>query len=489
MHTRRSRRWLALPLAGALVLAACGDDDDASDATERAGRHRGRGPRRPRPAPTRRPSTRRPTPPRPTRPRTSPRTPTPTRRPRRRRATSTCRPTARPPSIIQTDWYPEAEHGWIYQMVGDGYTIDKDAVSVTGPLVRRRRRDRRGHRDPLRRPGHRQPDGDVAAVHRRRHPARLRVHRRGHPERRRVPDHGGHGGHGEEPADDHVGPGDVPRRRDDRRPRRGGRPGPLLRRRGVHGVLHPDGHALGRTRSTAATTARPANFIAAEGKPTPSRASGRPSRTSTSSSSPTGASRSPTSTSTTPAGRTTASRSPSRPRTSSRTGPASRSSCRSSSSRASTTWPTRPRRTSSSSPRSTEFDSFWTYSAEIAEYAVQTMIDDGLLSNGPDGTLGNFDLDRVNGLIEKAIPVYTALGQAPPDGLTAEDIVTNEFIDEPSGCEPERSDAPVVPLALGSSECQGYPRRDACVPRPRRPVLALALGWRSVARSGTLEPP
>jgi hypothetical protein len=37
--------------------------------------------------------------------------------------------------IIQTDWYPEAEHGWIYEMVGDGYSIDKDAVSVTGPLV------------------------------------------------------------------------------------------------------------------------------------------------------------------------------------------------------------------------------------------------------------------------------------------------------------------------------------------------------------------
>ena len=67
---------------------------------------------------------------------------------------------------------------------------------------------------------------------------------------------------------------------------------------------------------------------------------------------PTGASRSPTSTSTTPAGRTTASRSPSRPTSSSPTRPASRSSCRSSSSPASTTWPTRPRPTRSSSPRS-----------------------------------------------------------------------------------------------------------------------------------------
>ena len=36
--------------------------------------------------------------------------------------------------------------------------------------------------DPLRRPGHRLPDGDLADVHRRRHPARLRLHRRGDPE-------------------------------------------------------------------------------------------------------------------------------------------------------------------------------------------------------------------------------------------------------------------------------------------------------------------
>ena len=37
--------------------------------------------------------------------------------------------------VIQTDWNPEAEHGWVYQMVGDDYTIDKDAVAVSGPLV------------------------------------------------------------------------------------------------------------------------------------------------------------------------------------------------------------------------------------------------------------------------------------------------------------------------------------------------------------------
>lgn len=79
------------------------------------------------------------------------------------------------------------------------------------------------------------------------------------------------------------------------------------------------------------------------------------------------------------------------------------------------------------------FDNGWVYSEGVAAYAVETMLNDGLMSNGPDDTIGNFDMDRVNGLIEKAIPVYEALGQSPPEGLTAEDIVTNEFIDESIG--------------------------------------------------------
>lgn len=36
--------------------------------------------------------------------------------------------------VIQTDWFPEAEHGGSYQLIGPGYTIDKDAGAVTGPL-------------------------------------------------------------------------------------------------------------------------------------------------------------------------------------------------------------------------------------------------------------------------------------------------------------------------------------------------------------------
>ena len=79
------------------------------------------------------------------------------------------------------------------------------------------------------------------------------------------------------------------------------------------------------------------------------------------------------------------------------------------------------------------FDNGWVYTQGVADYAVETMQADGLLSNGPDDTIGNFDLDRVSDLIEKAVPVYAALGQPPKEGLTAEDVVTNEFIDPSIG--------------------------------------------------------
>jgi hypothetical protein len=36
--------------------------------------------------------------------------------------------------VIQTDWFPEAEHGALYEMIGDGYKVDIAKKTVTGPL-------------------------------------------------------------------------------------------------------------------------------------------------------------------------------------------------------------------------------------------------------------------------------------------------------------------------------------------------------------------
>ncbi|CAB4889467.1 unannotated protein [freshwater metagenome] len=71
----------------------------------------------------------------------------------------------------------------------------------------------------------------------------------------------------------------------------------------------------------------------------------------------------------------------------------------------------------------------WTYSAGTAAYAVATIKKDGLVANGADGVMGSFDEARVTDLIAKAIPVYTAQDSPPKAGLKASDIVTNQFID------------------------------------------------------------
>ena len=37
--------------------------------------------------------------------------------------------------VMQQDWQPEAEHGAMYHLVGEGYTVDTEKKTVTGPLV------------------------------------------------------------------------------------------------------------------------------------------------------------------------------------------------------------------------------------------------------------------------------------------------------------------------------------------------------------------
>ena len=42
-----------------------------------------------------------------------------------------CSPTV----AIQTDWYPQAEHGGIYELLGSDYVVDASAGTTTGPLI------------------------------------------------------------------------------------------------------------------------------------------------------------------------------------------------------------------------------------------------------------------------------------------------------------------------------------------------------------------
>lgn len=75
----------------------------------------------------------------------------------------------------------------------------------------------------------------------------------------------------------------------------------------------------------------------------------------------------------------------------------------------------------------------WDYTQGAADFGVAKIIEDGLIANSPEGVIGQFDNDRVAKLIETAVPIYTAQGATPKEGLTPEDIVTNQFIDTSIG--------------------------------------------------------
>jgi len=76
----------------------------------------------------------------------------------------------------------------------------------------------------------------------------------------------------------------------------------------------------------------------------------------------------------------------------------------------------------------TQYNNGWTYDAGQGKAAVAKMQEDKLVANSPDGTLGSFDMDRVTKFIATATPVFTSTGAKVKDGLVAEDIVTNKYI-------------------------------------------------------------
>jgi hypothetical protein len=69
-------------------------------------------------------------------------------------------------------------------------------------------------------------------------------------------------------------------------------------------------------------------------------------------------------------------------------------------------------------------------SAEGAVDAVQKMTSLGIVSNGTDGVYGSYDMARVQALIDDYVPVFQSRGKAPKPGLQPSDIVTNEFLDK-----------------------------------------------------------
>ena len=78
-----------------------------------------------------------------------------------------------------------------------------------------------------------------------------------------------------------------------------------------------------------------------------------------------------------------------------------------------------------------QYASSWTYSPDLAEYSVQAQREFGLIGNGPDSTVGNMEADRIQRVLDAILD--TGLADDVLDGLTVDDIMTNEFVDERIG--------------------------------------------------------
>ena len=73
------------------------------------------------------------------------------------------------------------------------------------------------------------------------------------------------------------------------------------------------------------------------------------------------------------------------------------------------------------------------YSAARAAYAVSVMRDNEIVGNGPNGTLGDFDTARLRRLLDIVRPVFARSRQPLPAGLDATDIATNAYVDPAIG--------------------------------------------------------
>ena len=77
-----------------------------------------------------------------------------------------------------------------------------------------------------------------------------------------------------------------------------------------------------------------------------------------------------------------------------------------------------------------QYDDFWVYDQGLADYSVETQRELGLVGNGADETLGNMDGERIQTVIDQ---MRDDAGLEVPDDLVAEDLFTNEFIDPAIG--------------------------------------------------------
>ena len=75
------------------------------------------------------------------------------------------------------------------------------------------------------------------------------------------------------------------------------------------------------------------------------------------------------------------------------------------------------------------------YSQARADNAVKVMKDNGIVGNGNNKTIGDFDDSRVQKIIDIVTPIFAGQKKPVKAGLKPSDLVTNEFIDTSIGAK------------------------------------------------------
>ncbi|PZU37825.1 MAG: hypothetical protein DI573_10865 [Microbacterium sp.] len=76
-----------------------------------------------------------------------------------------------------------------------------------------------------------------------------------------------------------------------------------------------------------------------------------------------------------------------------------------------------------------EIDQFFQVSPELGAEIHRVMQEEGLVADGTDGVFGSFDAERMERMTTLLAEIYAESGVDVAEGLTAEDIYTNEFLD------------------------------------------------------------
>jgi ABC-type nitrate/sulfonate/bicarbonate transport system substrate-binding protein len=80
-----------------------------------------------------------------------------------------------------------------------------------------------------------------------------------------------------------------------------------------------------------------------------------------------------------------------------------------------------------------EYNNGWVYPAALAAYAARAQVDNRIISNGDDDTLGNIDEAKVQKMLDIVTPIYKRNHITIADGLRPADLFTNEFIKQGIG--------------------------------------------------------